>query len=281
MKPLFDIHLPNIKNEIPLVFDSPHSGDIYPHSFYTPVPLDILKTGWDAFVEDLWSDCLGVGASLIEAHFPRTYIDPNRAPDDIDLSLIEGDWKGPINPTKYSKRGMGLIRRFALPNIEMYSGALSIEEVEARINNYHTPYHKALQDRLDTLHSKFGAVYHIDCHSMKSKGNAMNIDNGISRPDVVLGDGDGKCAESGFTHLVRDAFRSKGYSVQINDPYKGGYIIKHYSNLSENRNSIQIEINRALYMDEKKFERNGKFSHLKNDLSDITKIIAKYIKAGL
>ena len=277
----FSLHIPSESCEIPLMFDSPHSGDIYPGNFDTSASLDILKTGWDAFVEDLWANCVGVGASLIEAHYPRTYIDPNRAPDDIDLSLIKGEWRGEINPTKYSERGMGLIRRFALPNVEIYSGSLSVEAVEDRINNFHTPYHKALETRLNNLHSKFGAVYHIDCHSMKSMGNAMNIDNGKPRPDIVLGDNDGQCTEIGFTNLIRDSFIAKGYSVQVNHPYNGGYIIKQYSSISENRHSIQIEINRALYMDEKKFERNQNFSHFKNDLSDITTNIAEYIKTRI
>jgi N-formylglutamate deformylase len=277
----YSIHLPKTSNEIPLVFDSPHSGEAYPEDFGTKVDIDILKTGWDAFVEDLWGNVIEEGASLIEAHFPRAYIDPNRAPDDIDLDLVEGGWPTPINPTKYSMCGMGLIRQYAIPNVLMYQNPLSVEAVMSRIKNYHVPYHNGLKKRLDELYEKFGQVWLIDCHSMKSKGNAMNIDNGKLRPDVVLGNDDGKCADSEFTGLVATSFRERGYSVHLNDPYKGGYIIKHYGTPTQGRHSIQIEINRALYMDEKRFVRSNNFSHFKNDLKMITKDISGFIKERL
>ncbi|MCL4410243.1 MAG: N-formylglutamate amidohydrolase [Gammaproteobacteria bacterium] len=242
---------------------------------------DELKTGWDAFVDELWAPSIEVGASLLAAKFSRMYIDPNRAESDIDTDLIAGNWPGKIKPTEYTARGMGLLRRFALPGKPMYADPLSVQEVEKRLANYYRPYHQCLKELLDTFHDNFGAVWHVDCHSMKSKGNQMNIDAGEPRADIVLGDADGKTADAEFTDYIRQAFSALGYHVAVNYPYKGGYCVHAYGDPSAQRHSVQIEINRALYMNEADFTRNDNFTAFQRDLFSISKQIAAYIKDRL
>jgi N-formylglutamate deformylase len=205
------------------------------------------------------------------------YIDLNRAPDDIDPLILDGPLDG-INPTPYSERGMGLIRRLALPGVPMYESRFALPEIHARIQQYHEPYHQQLQSTLDALHQQFSGVWHIDCHSMKSRGNAMNIDSGALRPDVVLGDNDGHSAGADFVDMIEQAFVRLGYSVVRNSPYKGGYLVRHYGDVRNNRHSMQIELNRALYMDEQRFSPNENYAALKKDLCTISQQIADFVR---
>ncbi|KGJ99291.1 N-formylglutamate amidohydrolase [Thalassotalea sp. ND16A] len=280
MKSPFTLLSPAEKDCLPLVFDSPHSGIHVPTDFQSNASAAQLKTGWDAFIEHLWQDVVAIGGHLLHANFSRMYIDPNRAPNDIDPALVDSPWQG-CQPTKYSERGMGLIRRYALPDVAMYQQPLTRAEVEQRIASYYQPYHQTLATTLEQLHSQFGAVWHIDCHSMKSKGNAMNIDSGASRPDIILGDNDGLCAGAEFVEVVEQAFVNLGYNVVRNDPYKGGYLITHYSNVKANRHSMQIEINRALYMNEKEFTLNDNYFNFKKDLTSVANDIAKYVSSNI
>ncbi len=274
---------------IPLVFDSPHSSSNFPTTKPSVDAAEVavnatseqLKTGWDAFVDELWQAVPEHGGSLIAAQFSRMYIDPNRGPTDIDPELLAEPWPGGSAPTKYSNRGMGLIRRYALPNVPMYNQPLSVAEVQHRIEHYYGPYHQCVKAELDAMHQRFGGVWHVDCHSMKSRGNAMNIDAGLARPDVVLGDCMGKSADPKFTSMVAEEFDKRGYRVALNDPYQGGYLVSHYGNPAENRHSIQIELNRGLYMNEQAFTRSHKFSALQQDLTDISGAIAAYVKDQL
>jgi len=278
--PAYQFLKPKTDGILPLVFDSPHSGTEFPDDFKTDNSQQDLKTAWDAFIEDLWLPSVDQGASLLAANFPRVYIDPNRAPDDIDPEILAAQWPG-AKPTAFSDRGMGLIRRFILPGKPLYTAPLSVAEVQNRLDHYYTPYHNALKNNLDQLYQQFGAVWHIDCHSMKSKGNAMNIDNGLPRPDVILGDLDGTSAEVGFTRVVEKAFQGLGYSVVRNDPYKGGYVVKEYGHPTDNRHSIQIELNRRLYMDEAHFLPHENYDQFKKHLAIVSLAIADYVRARL
>ena len=251
---------------IPLLLDSPHSGDV-PAPFVRPVaPPNVLRTMHDAFVDELYASAPRHGAMLIAATFPRWMIDANRGRDDIDLDLIDGGWPHPVNPTAKTRSGMGLLRRLALPGVPMYASRFTIAEVETLLRDYYDPYHAAVRAALDRLHARFGAVWHIDCHSMRSRGNAMNDDDGKERPDFVVSDRDGTTAGGGFTEHVASVLREQGYSVGINDPYKGAELVRAYGRPAERRHSIQIEINRRLYMDEDEVVRHDGFAGLQHDL---------------
>ncbi|MCC5450359.1 N-formylglutamate amidohydrolase [Rheinheimera sp. UJ51] len=266
---------------IPLVFDSPHSGMALPTGFQCQASEAQMRSGWDAYVDELWQPATQVGATVLKALVSRMVIDLNRAVDDIDPDMIAGEWPASINPTAYSQRGMGLLRRYALPGLPMYQQPLSVADVQQRIADYYLPYHQCLAELLANYHATFGAVWHIDCHSMKSRGNAMNIDNEQARPSIVIGDKDGRSADADFTQLLVNFFENAGYSVAVNHPYKGGYLTECFADPQHNRHSVQIEINRALYMDEKTFSKHAGFYQLQSDLAELAAVIRNFISAKL
>ncbi|KXU94620.1 N-formylglutamate amidohydrolase [Caballeronia megalochromosomata] len=263
--PAFFVQEPSV-DSIPLVLDSPHSGFTLPPDFRPAAPVEAIRTGWDAYMDDLWAGATKHGATLVCARFPRTYIDANRSEDDIDQELLDAPWPKALNPSDYAKRGQGLIRRFALPNVPMYDRRLTIKEVEHRLDAYYRPYRRAVSEAIDGAMQRFGHVWHIDLHSMKSTGNAMNTDNGKARPDLVISDRDGKTSDPNVTAWIAERFRQLGYNALVNTPYKGGDIVKSYGKPELNQHSIQIEINRAIYMNEKSCEKSARYEHLKADI---------------
>jgi N-formylglutamate deformylase len=266
---------------LPIVFDSPHSGIALPDDFGTIAPREALLTSWDAYIDELWAGVPARGGVLIGAHFPRAYIDPNRAITDIDAELLAEPWPEPLAPQPYTQRGMGLIRRYALPGVPLYDRKLPIAEVRHRIDTYYRPYRAALTQAAEAAFTRHGALWHVDCHSMKSRGNAMNVDAGEARPDLVVSDRRGTTADPAFTQWVADHFSAAGYRVQVNDPYQGGDLLNAVSNPARHRHSIQIELNRALYMDEAVFAKHAGFDTLKRDLDAFADALAAYVSTQL
>ncbi|MBX3650663.1 MAG: N-formylglutamate amidohydrolase [Burkholderiales bacterium] len=263
---------------LPLVFDSPHSGFAFPPELAPAAPLEALATSCDAFVDELYGKAPAHGCTLIAATFPRWLIDPNRARDDIDPELLAAPWPGPLQISDKSRSGMGLIRRLALPGVPVHGRRLDVAEVEGLIRDYYDPYHEALRSRLDALHSRFGSVWHVDCHSMKSRGNAMNIDAGRERPDFVIGNRDGSTCDGDFIDCVVGTLRGFGYRVGVNDPYKGAELVRRYSNPAAGRHSLQIEVNRALYMDETSRERHQGFAALEARLERLIVALTDFVR---
>lgn len=248
---------------VPVIVDSPHSGMQWPDDFAPSAPREAILTTWDAFVDELWGDAPDEGATLIAATFPRAYVDVNRAEDDIDPELLATPWPAPLRPTAYSARGMGLIRRNALPNVPMYAAPLSVAAVERRISNYYLPYRSAVIEHCARAQERFGGAWHLNCHSMKSRGNAMNVDAGAARPDLVVSDRHGSTAAPELTAWVAEWFRAQGLQVRINDPYQGGDLVRSFGAPAAGRHSIQLEINRALYMDEAAFAQGRRFGEVR------------------
>lgn len=272
---------PDNAADIPLVFDSPHSGHIYPEDFNHICSPDILRRAEDNEVEILFESATQTGANLLTALFPRTYIDVNRAEDDIDTELLSERWPGPLNPTSRSYAGIGLIRRLVKPGTPVYDRPLSVAEIKHRIDTYYRPYHAALKSLLDDAHYRFGQVWHINCHSMPSSTAALTHGVLNMQPDFVLGDRDGTSCDIGFTHMLRDTLRGMGYRVAINNPYKGVELVRRSANSAEGRHSIQIEISKALYWNEQKNERNKNFNRLKSDINKLVEVVAIYTKSNL
>lgn len=256
----------------PVLFDSPHSGFDWPADARPVASESQLRTTWDAFVDRLWGDAPAGGATLIAARFPRAYIDTNRAEDDIDPELLAGPWPATLVVTDYSRRGMGLIRRYALPGVPMYDRRLTVAEVRRRIDDYYRPYRGLLRDTLDELHARHGTVWHFNCHSMKSRGNDMNTDSGAMRPDFVISDRLGRTADPALTRWVAEYFTGRGFSVKINDPYRGGNLVATFGAPERGRHSIQIEVNRALYMDEAAFTPGPRFAALQRELAEFARV---------
>lgn len=273
------LRLPNRGEAAPVVFDSPHSGMEWPPDFKPAAPRSAILTTWDAYVDELWSGAPDHGATLLSARFPRAYIDANRAADDLDPALInDGPWPGPLAPTDYSRRGMGLVRRFALPGVPMYDRPLASAEVQHRLETYYQPYRIALKRQLDELHATCGAVWHVNCHSMKPRGNSMNLDDGSLRPDIVVSDRNGRTASPDFTRWAADWFSAHGFVTKVNNPYLGGDLVATHGDPSVARHSIQIEINRALYLEEPDCTRKASFAELQQRLDGFAAALCAFAK---
>lgn len=257
----------------PLLLDSPHSGTDYPEDFGAAVDQDTLLDAVDTAVDELFGAGPELGAALLKAHFPRTYIDPNRAVDDIDARLIDGCWPGPLSPTEKTRRGNGLIRRtIGDDDRALYSRRLGVEEVQERIRRYHAPYHKALGEAQDRLMERFGAVYHLNCHSMGS----LSREDMTRRPDIVLGDRDGTTCEADFTAFAAEVLGGLGYKVRTNHIFKGVELVRAFSVPEAGRHSLQIEINKALYIDEETRRLSPDFPLVQADLAQLIDRLAAF-----
>jgi N-formylglutamate deformylase len=260
---------------VPLFYSSPHSGRAYPGDWRTKASHAELRRGEDAYVDELLADAGDAGVGLIAARVPRCYVDINRNEDDIDPDLLSTPWPGPLRPTEKSRRGLGLIRRFVVPGVDINDGRIDAADVARRIETIHRPYHARLETELATLRKRFGVVWLIDWHSMKSKGNAMTPDgDGAGRPDMIVGDLDGASADSKLTGFVVATLQSLGYTVAVNNPYKGGLITARYGRPAEGRHAVQIEINRALYLDEVTVAKTNGFPRLAADIGEFTRRMA-------
>jgi N-formylglutamate amidohydrolase len=259
--------------ELPLVFDSPHSGSLYPDDFKFCCPFDALRTAEDSYVDELYAAAPEFGATMIGALFPRSYVDPNRAADDLDPALLVGSWPQPLSPSHRTRSGLGLVRRVARTGIPIYDRKLTVEEVLARVDHYHAPYHRVLDEACERVHRKFGIVWHINCHSMPSQRRGKK---GGHCADFVLGDRDGTTCAPELTEFVTRVLRGRGYTVRVNEVYKGVEIVKRQGHPAAGRHSLQIEVDRALYMDQKTLERTPDFAALKADITHLIEALKDF-----
>jgi N-formylglutamate deformylase len=264
--------------ELPLVFDSPHSGTNYPEDFRYACPLDLLRRAEDTHVDELYAAAPAFGATLIGAVFPRSYVDPNRAENDLDTALIAGVWPAPLAPSHQTRSGLGLVRRVSRPATPIYDRKLEVAEILARIERYHSPYHRILEEACHRLHAKFGIVWHVNCHSMPSQRSGRK---GGHCADFVLGDRDGTTCEPQFTEFVAKVLRDRGYTVRINEVYKGVEIVKRQGRPAAHRHSLQVEVDRALYMDQKTLEKSAGFTGLQADITDLIAALKSFASARL
>ena len=231
------------------------------------------STRWTRRWTTLFGEGPKLGAALLKAHFPRTYIDPNRAVDDLDARILDGCWPGPLSPTEKTRRGNGLIRRtIGDDDRALYDRRLGVEEVQERIRRYHEPYHRALGEAQDRLMERFGAVYHLNCHSMGSRSR----EDMTRRPDIVLGDRDGTTCEADFTALAAEVLGGLGYKVRTNHIFKGVELIRAFSAPGAGRHCLQIEINKALYIDEETRRPSPDFASVQADLAQLIDRLAAF-----
>jgi N-formylglutamate deformylase len=265
---------------VPLVLDSPHSGHDFPQDFDACVAERELREGEDVYVDELWSAAPSLGIPLLAARFPRTYLDPNRHAGDIDPDLLDGPWPWEYVPSGKARIGKSLVWRTLEDGRPIYARRLAPDEVRSRIERFHAPYHSSLREMIEEGARRFGRIFHINCHSMRSVAGKQSDDGeGRPRADFVLGDRDGTTCEPGFTAFVRARLVEMGYDVKVNDPYKGVELVRAYSRPAEGRHSLQVEIAKRLYMDEETLERNAGFAKLQSDLRDLLVSIREYIRA--
>jgi len=288
MNPIRDQHIPGVlrlhapvEPAVPLVFDSPHSGTDYPADFGAMAPVAELRAAEDTFDDDLYGAAPGLGAPLLCALFPRLYIDPNRAETDMDPAEIEGAWDGPpLSPGAKSRLGQGVVWTRRPPGLPVYDGKLPAAALRARIEGYHRPYHRALARVLDATAARFGGYYHVNCHSMPSLASNMSAEPpGTKRPDIVLGTLDGLTAGPELVDAVRAHLSGRGLDVRVNEWFKGLHIIRAAGDPARGRHSLQIEVNRRLYMDEERIGKGPGYATIRSVFTDLIENLRRFAAA--
>jgi N-formylglutamate deformylase len=270
----------------PLVLDSPHSGVAYPADFGFACTMEQLRPAQDTHVEKLYDFAPILGATWIEALFPRSYLDVNRNTTEIDASMLDGPWPGPVESDARAlakvRLGKGLVWRCTDEGVPIYDRLLSPAEVQARIDRCWTPYHAALSRAISAAHAAHGYSIHINCHSMPSIAASHATEfPGLTHADFVVGDRDGTSADARLSHAICNFLRARGYTVDYNHPYKGVEILRRHGDPLRGRHSVQLEINRRLYMDERTLELADGMHRLRADLAGLAVMLVEMGQAVL
>ena len=270
----------------PLVFSSPHSGRAYGSDFLAASALDLqsLRSSEDVAVDDLFSAAPLRGAPLLRANFPRAFLDVNREPYELDPKLFADPLPDTANARSLRvASGLGTIARVVSEGRPIYRERIPLAEGLARIESCYKPYHAMLEGLLARAVGKFGIVYLVDCHSMPSRmptGDSRRPFEAVNA-DFVIGDRHGSSCDPAFSHRVHSQLSGLGYRVARNKPYAGGYITASYAARSRKRHALQIEINRALYLDETSLQPLPSYEKLKADLSRlIADLVAHFPAVG-
>jgi len=249
-----------------VAFNSPHSGSIYPRAFLASARLDLsaLRRSEDCFVDELLLGVVSRGHPLMRAHFPRCFVDVNREPYELDPRMFEGRLPSFANTRSMRVAGgLGTVARVVGDAQEIYDQRIPVDDALRRIEGLYKPYHRALRRLVTRIHRDFGAAVLVDCHSMPS---AAGPKDDRPRADIVIGDRYGTSCVGAVADTIEQVLRHRGYSVSRNKPYAGGFITEHYGNPAAGLHSVQLEINRGLYMDERRFERSTAFAQVAQDL---------------
>jgi N-formylglutamate amidohydrolase len=258
----------------PIIFNSPHSGSIYPNDFLEASRIDLasLRRSEDSFMDELIGDLSQHGFPVVRVNFPRSYVDVNREPYELDPRMFTGRLPSFANTRSMRVAGgLGTIPRVVGDGQEIYRDRISVDDALARIEALYKPYHRALRRLINKAHQSFGTVVLVDCHSMPSVGVSRDEPR---RPDVVIGDRYGTSCAALLADTVEEAMRALGYSVGRNKPYAGGFITEHYGNPASGLHTVQLELNRAIYMDERRRERGPRFEQIARDFAALADALA-------
>lgn len=272
----FDLFRP-VQQTSCVVFASPHSGRAYAPEFLLSSVLDshTIRSSEDAYVDQLFDIAPEFGAPLLVAGAPRAFVDLNRACDELDPAVIEGIRAQGHNPRVSS--GLGVIPRVVANGRAIYRGKLKMSEARGRIENFWHPYHSMLQDLLDEAQVSFGQAVLIDCHSMPHEAMDGIARGGMRRPDIVLGDRFGAAASGRVMDTVEAAFAGAGFTVTRNAPFAGAYITQAYGRPARRQHAVQVEIDRSIYMDEKRILPHAGFEDVRERLQ---KVMAEIVEIG-
>jgi len=254
----------------PVVFASPHSGAQYPPAFVAESCLDLatLRRSEDCYVDELFADAPEFGAPLLRALYPRAYVDVNREAYELDPEMFSDPL--PRHANTASARvmaGLGTIARIVSTRREIYRRKLPYAEAEHRIETVYKPYHQALSGLVGRARRQFGFCILVDCHSMPSTGLPAEDTTKNASIDMVLGDRLGLSCSARVSDAVERFLTETNYQVMRNNPYAGGYTTQYYGDPANGIHALQIEINRALYMNEVTLQRRSRFAALKADMT--------------
>jgi N-formylglutamate deformylase len=267
-----------IAGRTPLVFDSPHSGVEYPEDFAYACDFRALRQAEDTHVEKLYDFAPQLGIAWIEALFPRSYLDVNRNTTEIDVAMFDESWPDPVetepNALDKVRLGKGLIWRMTDEGVPIYQRRLTVQEIRSRIDRCWQSYHGAVAAAIDAAHQRHGYSIHVNCHSMPAVASMYaTAYPGLVHADFVIGDRDGTTASPALTRRICEYLQSLGYSVSNNHPYKGVELVRRYGHPADQRHSVQVEVNRKLYMDEQTLELNAGFDTLRRNLRSFAEML--------
>src|SRR6202158_679476 len=258
----------------PIIFNSPHSGSAYPHEFLNAsrIELAALRRSEDSFMDELIGGLSDRGFAVVPVNFPRSYIDVNREPYELDPRMFSGRLPSFANTRSMRVAGgLGTIPRVVGDGQEIYRERLAVDDALARIEALYKPYHRALRRLVNKGHQAFGTVVVVDCHSMPSIGVSRDEPR---RPDVGIGDRYGTSCAGLLPDMVEETMSRLGYSGGRNKPYAGGFIIDDYGYPASGLHTIQLELNRAIYMDERRRERGPRFAQVVKDFAALADALA-------
>ena len=258
----------------PIIFNSPHSGSVYPDEFLSASRIDLpaLRRSEDSFMDELIAGLSGRGFPTVSVNFPRSYVDVNREPYELDPRMFTGRLPSFANTRSMRVAGgLGTIPRVVGDGQEIYRERLSVDDALARIEVLYKPYHRALRRLINKAHQAFGTAVVVDCHSMPSIGVSRDEPR---RPDVVIGDRYGTSCAPLLADVIEETMSRLGYSVGRNKPYAGGFITEHYGNPASGLHTVQLELNRAIYMDERRRERSPRFAQVASDFIILAEVLA-------
>ena len=258
----------------PVIFNSPHSGSVYPAEFLNASRIDLptLRRSEDSFMDELIADLAARGFPVVRVNFPRSYVDVNREPYELDPRMFFGRLPSFANTRSMRVAGgLGTIPRVVGDGQEIYRERLAVDDALRRIETLYKPYHRALRRLINRVHQSFGAVVVVDCHSMPSIGVSRDEPR---RPDMVIGDRYGTSCAPTLPDTVEETMGRLGYSIGRNKPYAGGFITKHYGNPASGLHAVQLELNRAIYMDERRREKSARFAQVAADFAILAEALA-------
>jgi len=270
------------QQSIPVVFNSPHSGRAYPTPFLDSSKLDAheLRRSEDCFIDELFESAVALGAPLLRAHFPRAYLDVNREPYELDPVMFDSPLPAYVNTRSVRVAGgLGTIARLVSEDQEIYREPMNFLEAKRRIKALYQPYHAELARLMHRTRKTFGAALLVDCHSMPSTNGKPSRRSRKARPDIVLGDRYGSTCAGEIADFFEDGLSRLGYKVVRNKPYAGGYITQVHGQPEEGFHALQIEINRALYVDEDSYSKHRGFDRLSSELRGFIGELAQALPA--
>ena len=274
------LYTPPAGTPAPVVFDVPRSGREYPSAFRTDAPFAEVHFMVSMHVEELWGLAPEAGCGLLHATFPNNWIDANRGLADLDPDLLDEPWPDPLAPTDKSARlGLGLIHSRTYGGHALQPRKLTVAEVRQRIDTCWRPYHDRLAALIADQRRAAGVAFHLSCHCMGTIGPATAHDHGQRRRDFCLSDRDGATSSRGFIDAVAAAIRSHGYSVSINDPFKGAESIRLHGDPAGGVHSVQIETIKELFFSEATFEKKPEFDRVRSDMGKVAAEIAAYARS--
>ena len=263
---------------IPVLIAVPHAGRSYPPALLAQMR-DAAGAGLK--LEDRYVDLLAravareTGAGLLVAHAPRAMIDLNRAPEEMDWDMLadgEGDEARESPRTaRRARGGLGLVPR-RLPGLgEIWKRRMTRAELDARLAGAHAPYHAALAGELKTLKARWGGALLLDLHSMPPLGPKRGSQ---ASADLVVGDRFGSSCDGALCAAAFDYFATVGRRAAHNRPYAGGYVLDRHAAPARGIHGMQIEICRAVYLEERLQEPGAGFDAVADLLIGLVRRLA-------